>query len=337
VVDESGFDAVLQSPTNLVWLLSRTEVKYYFNEIDLAIAHSIYKTFTLTQTVPSSPKKDVSSLIPSDTNASDPLYFWKVLGNLVAFSPPANLSELAPFAPIGLSASGFNTSQISPQFATILAQVASGTDTQLKQLTLSDPVAAVKTPVSLSVVNNNWLTFPSLGRFGTNYYFRASIAATAIAGNLHEDAVYYNGRLDNTGTVLKGSMSYTIDFPADVPANAFWSVTAYYGANGSLIQNPAGIYAVGAHSPDLVKNSAGFYRIQLQTNKPSQKDVNWLPTPATAEFYLIARFYQPRLEVVNNSWPVPWIVPVAGTGLYSAGSIVQVSVSMAVLFIALLL
>ncbi|KAJ3290490.1 hypothetical protein HDU79_003199 [Rhizoclosmatium sp. JEL0117] len=27
VVDESGFDAVLQAPTNLVWLLSRTEVK----------------------------------------------------------------------------------------------------------------------------------------------------------------------------------------------------------------------------------------------------------------------------------------------------------------------
>ncbi|KAJ3062524.1 hypothetical protein HDU99_005187 [Rhizoclosmatium hyalinum] len=189
-----------------------------------------------------------------------------------------------------------------------------------------------------------WLLSRTEVRFGVNFGFRAGIAATGIAGNLKEDAVYYSGRLDSNGNVLKGTLSYVIDFPVDIPADAFWSITAYYGANGTLIQNAAGIYAVGSHSLSLVQHSAGFYRIQLQSSKPTQNNVNWLPTPSSAEFYLIVRFYQPHAEVLSNIWPVPWIVPVVeygaisgsgdspvvpvGTWLYSAGGVVKVSLSL---------
>ncbi|KAJ3102234.1 hypothetical protein HK100_004400, partial [Physocladia obscura] len=306
VANESVYDAVFTSPTDFVWLLSRTEVKYYNNATDTAIANSIQKTVSLSTTTSATPRSP-AILLPAGVLTTDSLYYWKFIGNLATLFPPPSPAVFFAFASVGLTASGFNATGLNATVIAELTVLPTYVSTLLQQV---NPVTTIKDPRSDEVTNNNWYTFPAAGNYGTDYVLRAGEAIGGIAGNIPADAVYYRAEIDNDFDILIGNVSYFIDLPSTgLPNNAFWSITPYYQSNNSLIYNSAEIYAVGTHSgANLVYKSDGSgIRIVLQSTKPTQDDVNWLPTPDGTKFILYARFYQPPEQVLNNSFALPLV------------------------------
>lgn len=156
---------------------------------------------------------------------------------------------------------------------------------------------------------NNWMyvTTP-IGDYGTDYKFRAYIGYIGFGANLPQDAVYPNTTLDSEGRTLDGKYKYQIHFAADQlpPVNAFWSLTAY-DAEEFLIDNEIDRYALGDRD-DIKYNADGSLDIYIQNERPTaDKTSNWLPTVDDGKFYLTFRLYWPKEEVLNKEWDIPMV------------------------------
>jgi len=117
------------------------------------------------------------------------------------------------------------------------------------------------------------------------------------------EAIYPTAYGDSTGTPLSGDSSYRLVFPKDPPNRAFWSLTLYDG-DGYLVANPQRRYAIGDSHPPLHRKADGSVVVVLQRTRPTEPDVNWLPTPA-GEFRLNLRIYRPRASVLSGAWQPP--------------------------------
>ena len=87
------------------------------------------------------------------------------------------------------------------------------------------------------------------------------------------------------------------------PVAGFWSVTMY-DTDGYLVANPANIYAIGPSHPGMITQKDGSVVIAIQQTKPTEKDVNWLPSPP-AGFRLNMRLYLPSKAILNSTWKEP--------------------------------
>jgi hypothetical protein len=57
--------------------------------------------------------------------------------------------------------------------------------------------------------------------------------------------------------------------------------------------------------------------VVLQRTKPSEPDVNWLPTPA-GEFRLNLRIYRPKASVLSGAWQPPPVDRVSNAARHNA-------------------
>src|SRR3954452_4836168 len=89
---------------------------------------------------------------------------------------------------------------------------------------------------------------------------------------------------------------------------AFWSLTMY-DLDGFLVPNPAKRYAIGPFHPPLVKGRDGSIVVALQRDKPAELGVNWLPTPASGNFRLNLRIYEPARSALTGKWKPPPVKP----------------------------
>ena len=53
---------------------------------------------------------------------------------------------------------------------------------------------------------------------------------------------------------------------------------------------------------NVKKNKDGSVDIYFGPKAPKGKESNWLPTDPKRRFFLLARFYGPKLEIVNGSF-----------------------------------
>lgn len=90
----------------------------------------------------------------------------------------------------------------------------------------------------------------------------------------------------------------TLTVPADVPVDAFWSVSAYDAA-GYFVPNDADAYSVNSVTAD--RNGDGSVTISFG---PGIKDVpNHLPVVEGWNY--MVRLYRPRPEVLDGTWTFP--------------------------------
>ena len=120
--------------------------------------------------------------------------------------------------------------------------------------------ASLPTATRLSILNqarqtSGWyLPAPNIGRYGTDYLFRAQVAVFGIGANTPNEAIYPTGIVDAAGALYDGAHRYRLTFPPgqQPPAKYFWSVTMYDTA-GYLVENPIGRYSVGPSHPPLAR------------------------------------------------------------------------------------
>lgn len=294
----------VKAPTNLVWLLGRTQIN---GASDLTRTVALTGQYTLTPLSswgkPFEPKKndridpkiDMVRAPPQIVAAmSDQTYFEKAAALLKA-NPPRERDHaaMAEFAKLGLTPGRFAPSAAAQK---ALRGAGARATKQMQRRT-----------TELGTDKNGWRVDTQLGEYGTRYLDRATVALRGLGANLPEDAVYPASYADASGQPLSGRNRYVLHFEKgrEPPVEAFWSLTMY-GMDGYLVKNPFERFAIGNRDP-LKRNSDGSLDLWVQHEKPEEaKAENWLPAPRGA-FQLILRMYWPRLEVLDGSWMPPAI------------------------------
>jgi hypothetical protein len=301
----------IKAPTNMVWILGRTQTN---GPKDYAAVHAIQKGYKLVPLSSfrkpyTSPKGTVDPNFDMKTPPVEQLQkmsaaaFFKALAALMKENPPpaADAPVLAKLAKIGvILGQDFDPGKLDPA-------VARGLEKSVA-VALDKLQAASKetgTPV------NGW-RIPAivLGNYGTDYGARAVVALVGLGANLPADAVYPSAFVDADGKPLTGANRYVLHFGKDAtpPVNAFWSLTMY-NAESFFVDNPINRYAISSWMP-LRKNKDGSIDIYIQRESPGKdKQANWLPA-AEGEFNVTMRMYWPKdtaPSIVDGSWKPPAI------------------------------
>ncbi|NYT39882.1 DUF1254 domain-containing protein [Sphingomonas sp. R-74633] len=154
---------------------------------------------------------------------------------------------------------------------------------------------------------NRWSTIANGAVFGTDHFTRTAVARSNILVNSANETCYLYQDLDADGARLNGDNRYEVTFPAGQtpPVDGFWSLTLY-DAHHFFVPNPIDRYSLGTKNKSLQTGADGSLTLLVQADTPGpERESNWLPAPAGADFTLYLRAYGPRPAVIDGSWTPP--------------------------------
>lgn len=304
-------DEVVRAPTRDLYINLRVLVR---NEADLAAAHAVQDGFALRQN-PAATLADGPKLRPMSAkvdgkgggNADGGVErVIDIINEAIARNPPpaSEAPLLERYREVGICGKDC-------RFADLPAEIQ-----QRWRALVPAMVARFKTTLDANLTHlkkvDGWLPFRLPRDFGSNYAMRAGSAANSggIFGVEAAEATYFMAVADNHDEPLGQGRRYRLQLPAGgLPADAFWSLTLYEFVEGGqyMVANPIGRYSIGDRTPGLVRNADGSLDIWIQPDAPGDaaQRANWLPSPKANRFYMNARIYQPRPEVLDPNWKMP--------------------------------
>jgi hypothetical protein len=299
----------IKSPTNMIWLLGRTQTN---GKEDYAAVRSIQDQYKLTplsawgkdykppDNAPVAAGVDMKTPPVEQVAKMDAATFFARLNTLMKDNPPSNAdaSAVNSFAAIGVAPG-------TPFDLKSLDQVVAKSVEGSVKTAQAKIVAEARKPHGKKV--NGWDVMTNLGRYGTDYLFRSVIALVGLGANLPEDAIYPRATEDTDGQPLTGANRYVVHFPKGQlpPVNAFWSLTMY-NSKQFFVQNTINRYAIGDRDK-LKFNDDGSLTINIQHESPGKEmESNWLPAPKDS-FNVFMRLYWPKKEVVDGAWKMPGV------------------------------
>ncbi len=306
--DLRSLGRVVQSPTNLVWLIGRVVVGDA--TADILAARTLQADIRLdclpgtdSATQPRAVGEWVGeaedtiaalSARPGDSLTIAARFFTN-LCHAMAENP-------APAADAGLIA-WFASAKLVPGFAFDWQFIDKPLQDGLHQGLLD--AAALVVANSRSRVARPWAASYVLGRYGSNYLTRALTAYKGLGGLASDEAIYAMGDFDAHKQPLDGQHRYTMRFVAGdlPPVDSFWSVTMY-AADRFLYPNPLERFAIGDRTSGLQHDPDGSLTLIISHQRPSDTS-NWLPAPL-GSFYVMLRMYCPRAEA--RTWRIPPLV-----------------------------
>jgi hypothetical protein len=90
---------------------------------------------------------------------------------------------------------------------------------------------------------------------------------------------------------------YRLTVPADVPVDAFWSISVY-NADGFFEPNERGAYSVNSITADRAAD--GTVPIHFGGDETAPNCL-----PITEGWNYVVRLYRPRREILDGSWTFP--------------------------------
>jgi hypothetical protein len=127
---------------------------------------------------------------------------------------------------------------------------------------------------------------------------RLAAAASGWGLNPDKDAIYLNVFPDRND----GRTPYQLT-AADVPVDAFWSVTVYT-ADGYFEPNELNAYSINSVTGDKGEDGS----ITIQFGDCTSDTPNCLPV--TEGWNYMVRLYRPRLEILDGTWSFPVAEPI---------------------------
>lgn len=282
---------VVRAPTNHVWALGRVVV---YGPDDLEAAQQVQSGLAVQGPAAPTPPPAVKR------SASWQEYFAALAGLMEANPPPVtDRALLEEIAPLGLEL-GFDPGRFSAAEA---AEIEAG---------LAEARVAVRRGgLTGDHFIDGW-SYPSatLGDFGQNYHYRATVALGGLAALPPVEALYMRARGDQPRGLYDGLKAYRLHFPADrlPPVNSFWSLSLYEATEEGqffFADNPLDRYAIGDRTEGLAYNDDGSLDIWIGSESPGDnRQGNWLPAPA-GPFALFMRTYLPKPELLDGAYRLP--------------------------------
>src|SRR5262245_44210380 len=238
----------MNSPTNMVWLLGRTQTN---GKDDYAAVHAVQNQYRLTplsgwsknykapDDMPLQKSVDTKTPPVDQVAKMDATTFFNRMNALMKSQPPTSADgpTMRRFATAGIApGAAFDPRKYDLPIAEALEQSVFAARTKI----------AAEAKKTLGKKVNGWDVTTNLGRYGTNYLFRAVVALVGLGANLSDDAIYPRATTDEEGKPLVGTNRYTIQFSKDElpPVSAFWSITMY-NSRQFFVANPINRYAIG--------------------------------------------------------------------------------------------
>jgi hypothetical protein len=296
----------LKSPTNMVWILTRTYCTG--TPEDYKEVHAIQDKYTLTPlssygkpyTPPTGkvdPMIDMKTPVREQVNKMEMVSYLNLLAHLMKENPPAkaDAAMVAKLAKLGIEpGKDYAPSETD---AKILAGV--------PKLGLAKITGHFKTA---GTIENGWMFTPKAGLYGTDYLQRAFITFFGLGANRPQDAIYPTSETDPEGKPYSGANKYVMHFPKGQtpPAKGFWSLTMYDG-DYFFVKNALDRFTVSSRS-EFSYNKDGSLDVYVQKESPGKdKEANWLPAPE-GRFILMLRLYWPQEtppSIIDGTWKVP--------------------------------
>jgi hypothetical protein len=260
------------------WLLVRTLVA---DVGDLPAAHKVQDGFVLTGPKGAAPP----AYATRDAGAAD--YFAAARALLAADPAPATDGKILRKSAAFLGAGPFDAAaaEAGAGQARMIAQFAKGRQ----------------------VFTDGW-AYPraNLGDYGQDYIYRGVVALMGLGALPVAEAMYMRAGGDDGTGVFTGDGPYRLTLPADVPVDAFWSLSMYEVMDdGQLFftDNPIRRYAVGDRTPGLKREADGSVILWIgRTDPGGERSANWLPAPKSGPFALYLRTYLPRAELLGGQF-----------------------------------
>ena len=301
----------IRSPTEMVWLIGRTQTNGKADAAAVAKIQDQYRLTPLSQWrkpgaksahAPTTPQAgaDVKTPPVEQVAKMSAQAFFSRFAALLAANPPAkeDAAVVEKMKKLGIVAGQpFDASKLD---ATAVQGLEGGAKTAFDAI-----VAAAKG--STGDLRNGWTIHWDLGRYGTNYGLRALIAFTNLGASAPEDVIAPSTRLDGGGRLLGGANKYVLHFDKGKtpPTNAFWSL-AMYNDKHFFVANPLDRHALGDRDK-LNLNPDGSLDIYIRNDNPGKdKESNWLPAPKDS-FNVVLRIYWPKQDLLERRWTPPGI------------------------------
>jgi hypothetical protein len=296
-----GITKVIRSETAFVNVVGRTQL---FGPDDLENVKKIqagYKVQPLSVFLgkPAHPTPHLDWVMPIAPIAlTKSLDFFNVFAFTLQFAMPPHPSEVElrkRFAEIGIGPGlPFDQSSLSPDIKTALL------------LGMADGQKEIEARRA-ELGGNSQDLFGTREFLKNDYVRRAAGTEVGIGANSKEEALYPILEKDSDGQPVDASKSdYTLHFGTFPPVHAFWSVTMYALPSQLLVKNPVNRYLINAPMlPQLERDADGGLTLHIQNKTPGAgKEANWLPAPA-GPFMVALRYYWPKAELLDGSWPSP--------------------------------
>lgn len=185
-----------------------------------------------------------------------------------------------------------------------------GTQTAMEQGFKKGYDTVKKTFKSSLLSMNGWMVVQNVGGFETDYLSRSVMADAGWAGpdkNVSHGAAFLFTANDDKPLDGKNKYTMTFDMNDLPPVTQFWSIPIY-NKDGYFVRNPINRYTINSFMIDQkeLHVADGKLLIYLQKDKPSDPNQlkNWLPAPE-GSFRFAARFYGPRMSLVDGSYKMP--------------------------------
>ncbi len=299
----------IDSPTSVAWLLGRTQTN---GVADYPAVHAIQDGFVLMplsrypdgpERMPPGRRPDMTGFVrpPQQAERLSAEAFFTMFAELLVKNPPQSGDGpiMAQIAKIGIVPGKFDPSPLGSAGTKAIEE---GVAAASAQLNSQDGRVGKPGPTGWTGGGK------FVGRYGTNYGIRATVARIGLGANPPEDATYLHCQQDADAKPLDGTKNYCLHFAKDqIPVvKAFWSLTVY-DEQGYFTPNPIQRYAIGDRDP-LKFNADGSLDIYLQHASPgASKESNWLPAPAEP-FNISLRMYWPGDAILEGRWTPPAVV-----------------------------
>jgi len=106
---------------------------------------------------------------------------------------------------------------------------------------------------------------------------------------------------DMDGNPLEAQSNYRLHVPANVPANQFWSLTAYDAQTAVFFEYVA-TTDISSLDKGILYNDDGSVDLYVGPTPPKGKKSNWIETNSKNNSMFLFRFYGPQKGVRDGSW-----------------------------------
>lgn len=282
---------VIPAPGNDVWLLARTFVS---GASDLEAARAAQQGIIVRPVDPDSQPKAFDTRV---TDIADSANFVAVVNEVLSRNRDHPQSaRVADFSGVGLGPDS-TPGAVERRLWSVVTPRAEAAITEQVGQHMSSAVGWSQPP-------------KNMGDYGEDDTTRAGIALIGFGALRLSDAMYYRMTKTEDGAHLDGTQRYEMTLPANVPAQAFWSIALYEPDETGrffFYENPTGRYALNSGSDGLTPNADGTVTLHIGPDAPSGGQANWMPTP-DGPFAAFFRVYLPDEEAVAEGWMPPNIV-----------------------------
>lgn len=134
------------------------------------------------------------------------------------------------------------------------------------------------------------------------FQYAYSAAPAMIMRTIGEGSKYPFTLRDADGELLKGSGTYKLHLPPNIPALAFWAVTVYNVIDGTMPETPQLMPSINGYEK-VGRNEDGSIDIYFGPTKPAGVgEKNWIQTVVGRDFLVAIRLYGADVQFFDQSW-----------------------------------